>query len=400
MDTFSFFTLDDDTLPPYVVLPHIEPHPGETVSITIPAFDSSGVDSTCTYVIVDGETLRVSVVSSGDSFLVVLPGLVIPPLGETLRITLHICDRDLDFMRELDRSETTYTLTIISTPGEGPAVRFLMPNNGDFTSCRYGPILLLVTDPDGVDTASLVLSDSYEVVWSGDTAFIYPYQPWNDGDTIGISVVQVRDVWGNPGATDSVWFIVDISPPAIELISPNEGIIDSGEVAQISISDSLSGISEAVVIAGDTIVILYAGINHLPLGGLPRIRDTLWLRVKACDNALYCGRNCAETTFYFIPRFETSCDVFPIPITPNGDGRNDVLYFVYPGMLDEPATAIILTPDGNLVRKLFLKPTVPTHGNFWDGKYEDGTPVPTGIYIYMIFINDELICKGTIVVAR
>ncbi len=400
MDTFSFFTLDDDTLPPYVILPHIEPHPGETVTITIPAFDSSGVDSTCTYVIVDGGTLRVSVVSSGDSFLVVLSGFVVPPLGETLRITLHICDRDLDFMRESDRSETTYTLTIISTPGEGPDVRILMPHDGDFTSCRYGPILLLVTDPDGVDTASLVLSDSYEVVWSGDTAFIYPYQPWNDGDTIGISVVQVRDVWGNPGATDSVWFVVDISPPAIELISPNEGIIDSGEVAQISISDSLSGISEAVVIAGDTIVTLYAGINHLPLGGLPRIRDTLWLRVKACDNALYCGRNCAETTFYFIPRFETSCDVFPIPITPNGDGRNDVLYFVYPGMLDEPATAIILTPDGNLVRKLFLKPTVPTHGNFWDGKYEDGTPVPTGIYIYMIFINDELICKGTIVVAR
>jgi len=49
--------------------------------------------------------------------------------------------------------------------------------------------------------------------------------------------------------------------------------------------------------------------------------------------------------------------------------------------------------------------SVPTGGAAkvaarWDGTDEDGNPLPPGLYVYIITVRGELVCEGTVTLAR
>ncbi|MBN1466260.1 gliding motility-associated C-terminal domain-containing protein [candidate division KSB1 bacterium] len=89
--------------------------------------------------------------------------------------------------------------------------------------------------------------------------------------------------------------------------------------------------------------------------------------------------------------------VYPNPITPNSDGVNDVAYFVLPDTLAHSARVKIFGLAGDIVRE-FSKQSEPLLQ--WDGRNTNGTIMNPGVYLYVLFVNDEAIKKGSITIMR
>lgn len=89
----------------------------------------------------------------------------------------------------------------------------------------------------------------------------------------------------------------------------------------------------------------------------------------------------------------SECDAHPSPFSPNSDGINDYAIFNYPGQAALDATIKIYDMEGRLVREL-------TNTNSWDGRDEAGELLPKDIYMYLVIRDDDIICKGTIYLAR
>ncbi|MBV9080682.1 MAG: gliding motility-associated C-terminal domain-containing protein [Elusimicrobia bacterium] len=90
--------------------------------------------------------------------------------------------------------------------------------------------------------------------------------------------------------------------------------------------------------------------------------------------------------------------VMPRIITPNGDGRNDVLFFKFDSDVSGvPIDARIMDLSGAQI----VSPSLNSNGDAltWDGKDDSGRIVPSGIYLYALKIGTK-IATGTIVVAR
>jgi len=95
------------------------------------------------------------------------------------------------------------------------------------------------------------------------------------------------------------------------------------------------------------------------------------------------------------------CERFPNPITPNFDAINDFAQFEFDGIFVKPARIHIFDIHGHEIRTidvpagLFAK----QHAR-WDGTDDGGNPVPEGVYIYTIEVACEVVCEGTVTVAR
>ncbi len=402
-DTFMFYTGDDDTLPPELL--GWQPDSviaGEIFDLTAFFTDSSGLGPCC-FAIIDGETISVALDSLGGTLIAEIYEITAPSFGETLWVEIHICDGDYDLEMAEDISDTVYLVPIVPFAGAGPTVQFIQPQNGEYTSCADGPIIALFADSDGIDYSSAIFvagSETLDIVWRGDTAYLMPTEPWNSGDVVNAELIYAQDLLGNPAETISVSFTVDTVAPEISLLSPDEGIISGNEIAQFDVEDALSGVGTVFAVIGGDTIMLNAASPEFSLSGYGTPGESLSVEIIACDGALYCGANCASENFSFLPAPETDCDAYPIPFTPNGDGKNDRAYFDFPEMAKEGAIVSILTPDGVLVRKIDLSPSLPQTESYWDGTRRNGTQAPPGIYIYLITRNGEVLCKGTIVLAR
>ncbi|MCD6531533.1 gliding motility-associated C-terminal domain-containing protein, partial [bacterium] len=402
-ETLWFYTGDDDTVPPEIAgwTPE-SAAAGTEFNLTISAADPSGLGPCC-FAVISGETLEVSISAVGeDTFALTVEDIPAPLPGETLWTEIHLCDDDHDFLNDSDRATTVESVFVVGVFSEGPTAEFIQPLEGEYTSCDSGPVVAVLSDPDGIsrdNTVFIADGETLAVEWRGDTAFIYPHHRWQNGDEVAISLAHCEDALGNPGDTISLNFVVDTQPPEITLTSPDTGIVFDLSAVEFEIEDELSGVSEAyLVVAGDTIAL--AGGVPVDLSGYAVPGETLWIEATACDNALWCGNNCATQSFWFLPALQTPCDAYPIPFTPNGDGVNDVIYFDFPGMVKDGATVTILTAEGVLVRRIELSPALPHTSAFWDGTDENGNPVPPGIYIYFITRNGSTLCKGSISLAR
>lgn len=94
----------------------------------------------------------------------------------------------------------------------------------------------------------------------------------------------------------------------------------------------------------------------------------------------------------------TMTTVKPRVITPNGDAKNDTVFFQFDSALSGlPIESSIVDISGAKVSGMSMNSdeTALT----WNGKDENGKAVPAGIYIYAIKIGKKL-ATGTVVVAK
>jgi len=122
----------------------------------------------------------------------------------------------------------------------------------------------------------------------------------------------------------------------------------------------------------------------------PIVEDT-WFIVRAIDS-----RGCEDLDSVLITIFKSKCDAHPDPFTPNGDEINSMAIFDYPGKGIDDANIKILIFDlkNRLVR------TLEGGVYMWDGKDESGNDMPKGVYLYIIKNGSNIICHGTIHLAR
>ena len=92
--------------------------------------------------------------------------------------------------------------------------------------------------------------------------------------------------------------------------------------------------------------------------------------------------------------------VYPRTVTPNGDGVNDLVFFLFENPTGAPASGTIYDLRSAKVadvqnRDIFGGDTVLA----WDGRDGSGNPVAGGLYLYKISVGDRSF-TGSIAVAR
>ncbi len=107
------------------------------------------------------------------------------------------------------------------------------------------------------------------------------------------------------------------------------------------------------------------------------------------------GNACEE-----IPE-EYYCTRVPNLFTPNEDGFNDYCQFEFDGMGNSEGTIYIYNIHGHEVKQI----NVPEGANAktaaqWHGTDNHGNPLPQGVYMYVIESGGEIVCEGTVVIAR
>ena len=95
------------------------------------------------------------------------------------------------------------------------------------------------------------------------------------------------------------------------------------------------------------------------------------------------------------------CERFPNPITPNFDAINDFAQFEFDGIFVKPAQIHIFDIHGHRIRTINVPAglSAKQHAR-WNGTDDGGNPVPEGVYIYTIEVASEIVCEGTVTVAR
>ncbi|MBI3298923.1 MAG: hypothetical protein HYZ75_12205 [Elusimicrobia bacterium] len=83
-------------------------------------------------------------------------------------------------------------------------------------------------------------------------------------------------------------------------------------------------------------------------------------------------------------------------LTPNGDGRNDTVIFIYQNPRDSAVSGKVFDLKGAFVSEMGQGPIV--NSLMWDGK-SGGSAVPGGVYIFQIKAEDFLF-NGTVVVIK
>jgi gliding motility-associated-like protein len=129
--------------------------------------------------------------------------------------------------------------------------------------------------------------------------------------------------------------------------------------------------------------------------------ETIEVALKLCDSPDLCDPNCAEYSWYFCLMPTEGCDRIPNPFTPNGDGINDYVQFTYDGIYYEPATLSIYNTYDILVRRIGIPAGSGAKDQArWNGKNSDGKTLNEGLYIYTIERSGEIVCEGTVTIAR
>lgn len=136
----------------------------------------------------------------------------------------------------------------------------------------------------------------------------------------------------------------------------------------------------------------YYSFSNVPVGPVPiTVVQTGYYTIQ--DTVLIVMD---ENTVHDIPlerELPQSLSIIPNPLTPNGDGINDTAYFIWPGVQGILITVTIYDMEGIPIRSF------EGQEPFWDGRDDDGTTVPGGLYVYMAWAGDNR-SGGVICVAR
>ncbi len=217
----------------------------------------------------------------------------------------------------------------------------------------------------------------------------------------------------------------DFIPPTASMTSPPIGEPNgaSGEIPddgltfdlyqdiEISFSDNLAGVDTSTVslwlndleipaefmdICADKLYVMPEsfGLTFSP-------GETVLVRLHLCDSPDLCDPNCANYSWLFALPPIIGCARIPNPFTPNGDGINDLCYFSAPGFGYEEGTIYIYDLHGVLLRSIDVPAGFGWKGfAAWDGRDSTGNDVPEGLYLYIVEVGGEIVCEGTVALAR
>ncbi|MBN2543354.1 gliding motility-associated C-terminal domain-containing protein [bacterium] len=337
-------------------------------------------------------------------------------------------DNDFDFDTLVDRASGSSAIQrVLIRSAAGPTAQLLYPEDGSFTSCEDQEVIILLEDPDGLDESTIEFAVdgshytpiSTNVIFRNDSIIFTPVSDFVNNQVVDVELVSAADGWGNALSEPYAWsFTVDLQGPFAELIEPDEGalIIDILELT-LGIWDSLSGVDEySITITVDGVTydlsapaLVWDSANgELHYSSVVADQeftegDTVCVElITADDNAEYCGANEFEGFYrYCFPVLVLlDCDVYPVPFTPNGDGFNDTLWINYPEQHVEKAELFIFDFDGREILNKSIGPTPYKGSNYWDGIDGNGNAALPGVYLYVVKVRDDVVCKGTTVLAR
>ncbi|MCK5833126.1 hypothetical protein KAH81_05585 [bacterium] len=329
------------------------------------------------------------------------------------------CDPNID---------TTHFAWFVRDPNP-PVPSIVTPEDGDFTACDPESIVIRIEDPDGVVELTIELevnsisytTDDSELEWAEPLLIFRPLPMWNDATVVNISLLRAEDIFGNDiTSTLDFMFTVDLSPPTAQMTLPVENSMtrDVQQNIDIEIEDILSGVDPTALILNIDGVEYeyhefswsYTSENDGILGFIPENHnisfiagDTVFVGITVYDSPDRCDANSAQFEWQFLIEPEVGCAVFPNPITADYDGINDNAAFTYPNMMSEEGTVVIFNSRNIEVWRSEISPAASYEdyaGRTWNGLDSKGVPAPEGLYLYIIIVEGEIVCNGTVVLLR
>ncbi len=348
--------------------------------------------------------------------------------GDSVVVLVSVCDSVFDYGCSCPPNCTTYVFCY-PVAGVGPVAEPVLPPEDAISACDDQQIWITITDSNGVDSQSVVVvigGDTFrcvdeELSFRAETLFFEPPPGfWSDGETVWVELLAADDIYGNELQNPLSWrFFIDLAPPEASMEEPAESSYTYNLTQRITLelSDNLAGIwvdSSFVVVEGREYPLgeLLGGISGDSLsatavfdpqrwGLIWHPGDTVDVSVRLCDAPDLCAPNCATYSWVFFLPEPLGCQRIPNPFTPNADGKNDYCQFLAPMLGYEEAAIYIFDLHGALVREI----DVPAGFSAkrvarWDGTDSSGRPVPPGLYLYVIEVGGEVVCEGTVTVAR
>jgi gliding motility-associated-like protein len=348
--------------------------------------------------------------------------------NDSLVVSITVCDSIVETVCSCEPNCSTYTYTYYSA-GIGPIVSHVSPPQDATSACSDQSIEVLVTDPHGVDSTTIIFVVEGETLttasdmlsFSNDTlTFSPPAGFWTNGATIHYGVIAADDLRGNALQAPMSWsFFVDLEPPVATMTSPVDTNVvwDRQQSVSIHFSDNFSAIDLSastftIQNISYTLSTLAPQFSIDTLSGSfvfnPQNFSTAWLPgdtvrmiVDLSDVPDICDANEAEYRFAFILPENPGCVRIPNPFTPNGDGKNDYVQFEAPGVGYEIVTISIY----NIYSMKLIQFDIPTGAGAkaaarWFGVDSDGNRLSQGLYLYVIESEGEIVCKGTVTISR
>lgn len=333
--------------------------------------------------------------------------------------TPDYCDPNID---------TTHFAWFFRDPNE-PVPTIIRPDSGDYTACDPDSIVLQIDDPDGIveSTIELIVNGTTyttadaELTWNDPYLVFHPSPAWTDATVVDASLTHVEDIYGNDISSSVDWsFTVDLSAPQADMTLPidNGMTSDREQDIEIDVNEVLSGVdigATELVVNGVTYSDADFTWNPDGLGGGIIVfrpeeagisfvsGDTVDVHLEIEDTPDWCEMNSAEFDWLFYLEPEVTCAVLPNPFTPDGNDINDRAMFTYPNMMSKPATIVVY--DVKNIEIWRSEAPIQTRfdeaiGRLWDGRDSEGQAVAPGLYLYVVMIEGEVICNGTIVLLR
>ncbi len=245
---------------------------------------------------------------------------------------------------------------------------------------------------------------------------------FEDGSDIVVCVWGYSDIYLNFPEDTACWsFRADQTAPAVTMsdtttrlyaeevqeialyVADQQGSLDP---ARIQVEVSVNDETPVVLTEADYPTLrfepdldsLYIDVRSMS-GYAPTARDSIFIEVlEICDDAIGCGPNCfGGLNFFKFVKYETFCSSHPKPFTPNGDNINDIVQIEYPKRFETEATVTITDLDNREIQKVEMR---SDSRYLWDGTDSEGHACRQGVYIFVVEVEGEVVCTGTIVLAR
>ncbi len=310
----------------------------------------------------------------------------------------------------------------------GPEAEIVLPAPNSVSACVAQEIWLRIFDEDSVNLSTVELFVNDELLTfphprlfsSGDTIKIAPPAlGWHNNDTVTVQLTRAEDMLGSQLRTPLSWtFYLDFAPPQAIMLEPEESTytIDLDLPARFSIDENMAGIdapacsfyiegavfslAELGIFSDDS---LFCSVLFDPqrFGMSWHPSETVNVAAVLCDNPDTCAPNCARYQWVFFVPPDHGCKRMPNPFTPNSDGANEQAKFTFPGLMFHEAHIRIFDIHSKQLADIFV-PRGMSAKDFaiWDGRDSDGAMVPEGVYVWTIEVRGEIVCNGTVTVAR